>query len=80
MNLSEYFCVIGFRLIMAWYVGHYARDFFFKDTITPLKDAPICLNHVISGRRLENITQVMSYTNISIPEFNDSFFQQRHMQ
>ena len=35
MNLSEYFCVIGFRLIMAWYVGHYARDFFFKDTITP---------------------------------------------
>ena len=25
MKLSEYFCVIGFHLIMACYVGHYVR-------------------------------------------------------
>ena len=28
MNLSEYFCVIGCRLIMACYVGQSDRDFF----------------------------------------------------
>ena len=35
MNLSEYFCVVGFRLIMACYVVHSVRDFFFKDAVTP---------------------------------------------
>ena len=80
MNLSEYFCVIGCRLIMACYVGHSVRDFFLKDPITPQKGAPIRLNHIISGRRLEKITQVMSYTNIAIPEFNYPFFRQRQMQ
>ena len=60
MNLSEYFCVIVCRLIMACYVGQSLRDFFLKDPITPHKSAPICLNHIISGRRLEKITQVMS--------------------
>ena len=30
INLSEYFCVIGCRLIMACYVGHSVRDFFLK--------------------------------------------------
>ena len=34
MNLSEYSRVIGCRLIMACYVGHYARAFFLKDPIT----------------------------------------------
>ena len=28
----------------------------------------------------EKIIQVMSYTNIAIPEFNNPFFQQRQMQ
>ena len=35
MNLSEYFLVIGCRLIMACYVGHSVRDFFLEDTIAP---------------------------------------------
>ena len=35
MNLSEYFRVIGCRLIMAYYVGHSVRDFFLKYLITP---------------------------------------------
>ena len=37
-------------------------------------------NNIIYGRRLENITQVMSYTNPAIPDFSDPFFQQRQMQ
>ena len=35
MNLSEYFCVIVCRLIMACSVGHSIRYFFLKDTINP---------------------------------------------
>ena len=58
MNLSDYFCVIGCRLIMACYVGHSSRDIFLKDPTTPQKVAPICLNHIICGRRLKKITQV----------------------
>ena len=65
---------------MACHVGHSVRGLFFKDPITPHNVAPIRLNHIIYGRRLENITQVMSSTNLAIPEFNDPFFQQRHMQ
>ena len=80
MNLSDYFLVIGCRLIMYCYVGHSVRGFFLKDHITPQKGAPIHLNHIISGRRLEKITQVISYTNIVIPDFNDPFFQQKQMQ
>ena len=80
MNLSEYFPMIGCHLIMACYVGHSFRDFFVKDTITHQKCAPIRLNYIVSGRFLENITQVMSYTNLAITDFNDAFFQQRHMQ
>ena len=74
MNLSEFFRVIGCCLIMACYVGHSVRDLFLKDSITPQKGAPIRLNHIISGRHLDNITQVMPYTNLAIPEFNDPFF------
>ena len=51
-NLSEYFCVVGCRLIMACYVGHSVKYLFLKDTITPQKGTPICLNRIISGRRL----------------------------
>ena len=80
MNLSEYFRVIGCRLIMACCVGHSFREFFLEYPITPHKGSPIRLNHIISGRRLENITQVMSYKNIAIPGFNYPFFQQRQMQ
>ena len=78
MNLGEYFLVIGCRLITACYVSHSFRDFFLKDPITPQKGAPIRLNHTISGRCLEKITQVMSYKNIAIPEFNELNFQ-RHL-
>ena len=60
MNFSDYFGVIGCRLIMVCYVGHYTRDFFLKYLITPHKGAPIRLNHIIYGRRLENISQVIS--------------------
>ena len=74
MNFSEYFCVIFCHLIMACYVGHYIRDFFLKDTITPQKGAPIRLNHIISRRRLDNTTQVMSYKNIEITELNELDF------
>ena len=42
MNLSDYFCVIGCRLIMACYVGHSSRDLFLKDPTTPQKVAPYC--------------------------------------
>ena len=80
MNLSDCFCVVGCRLIMACYVGHSVRDLFLKYPVTPQKVTPIRLNHIISGRRLEKITQIMSYTNISIPELNDQFFQQRQVQ
>ena len=79
MNLSEYFCVIGCCLIMDCYAGHFVRDFFLKDHITPQKGSPICLSHIISGRSLDKTTHVMSYTNISIPEFNDPFLQQIHI-
>ena len=41
MNLGEYFCVIGCRLIMACYVVHSVRDFFLKYTINLHKGAPI---------------------------------------
>ena len=74
MNFSEYFCVIGCCLIMSCYVGHSDRDFFLKDPITPQKGSLVRLNHIISGRRLDNITQVMSYTNLSIPESNELDF------
>ena len=66
MNLSEYFPVIGCRLIMTCYVGHSIRDFFLNDSITPQKSVPIRLNHIISGRSLYKITQAISYTNIAI--------------
>ena len=56
MNLSEYFRVISCRLIMACCVDHSVRHLFFKDPITPQKGASICLNPIISGRHLENIT------------------------
>ena len=59
MNLSDYFRVLGCFLIMACYVGHYVRDLFLKDTITPQKGAPIRLNQIISRSRFEKITQVM---------------------
>ena len=75
MNLSEHFCVIICRLIMACYVGHSIRGFFLKGPITPQKGAPIRLNNIISERHLEKITQVISYTNLAITEFNDPFFQ-----
>ena len=74
INLSEYFIVIGCRLIVAFYVSHSVRDLFLKDSITPHKVAPIRLNHIISKRRLEKITQFMSYVNIAIPEFNNLYF------
>ena len=80
MNLSEYFNVMDCRLIMACYIGQSVRELFLNDPITPQKGPPICLNQIISGRRLDNITQVMSYSNIAISEFNDPFFQQRHIQ
>ena len=80
MNLSEYFGVIGCRLIMACYVGQSIRDLFLKDPINPHKGSPIRLNHIIYGMRLEKITQVMSHTNIAIPEFNDPLFQHRQIQ
>ena len=40
MNMSDYFCVIGCRLIMDCYVGHYVIELFLKDIITPQKGAP----------------------------------------
>ena len=80
MTLSDYFRVIGCCFIVVCYVVYSVRDFFLKDYVTHQKGSPICLSHIISGRCLENITQVMSYTNISIPGFNDPFFQQRQMQ
>ena len=80
MDFSDYFRVIGCRLIMSCYVGHSIRDFFLKDTITPQKGVPIRLNHIIYDSLLEKITQVMSYTHIAITEFIDTFFQRRQMQ
>ena len=77
MNLSDYLRVIGCCLIMDCYGGHSVRDLFLKDPITPQKGTPIRRNHIVYGRLLENITQVMSYTNIAIPEFNNRLFQQR---
>ena len=71
MNLIEYFRVIGCRLIMACYVGHSARDFFLKDPINLQKGAPIRLNNIISRRRIEKITQVMSYTGDQLRDIND---------
>ena len=80
MKLSDYFHAIGCRFIMACYVGHSVRDFFLKDPINLQKGSPTRLNRIISGRRLDNITQVMSYTNIAIPEFNYPFSRQSQMQ
>ena len=60
MNLSMYFHVIGFRFIMAFYFGHYVRDFFLKINITPKKGSLIRLNYIISRRRPDNMIQVMS--------------------
>ena len=77
---GEYFRVIGFILIMACYVGHSVGDIFFKDSITPPKGSPILPNHIISGRRLEKITQATSYKNCPIPEYGNPFFQQRQME
>ena len=74
MNLSEYFSVIGCCLIMACYVGNSVRYFFLKDPITPHKGAPIRRHHIIYGRTLEKITQVLSYINLSIIEFNELYF------
>ena len=73
MNSSEYFRVIGCRLNMDCYVGHSVRDFFFKDTITPRKVPPSASAKSSSGKRLDNITQVISYKNIAITEFNYPF-------
>ena len=78
INWSEYFHVIGYRLIMDCYVVHSVRYFFYKDPIIPQKGAPTSLNHIISGRSLEKINYVMSYTNLAITEFNYHFLQ--HMQ
>ena len=64
---------------MACYVGHSFRDLFLKYPITPQEFAPIRLNHIISGRRLENIPQVMYYTNIAITELSELVFW-RHLQ
>ena len=80
MNLSEYFHVIGCRLVMDCSVRNSVRELFLKNTITPQKGAPIRLNHIIYGRRLEKIDQVMSYKNLAIPEFTYLIFQQRQMQ
>ena len=80
INLSEFLCVIGCCLVIACYVGHSIRDLFLNDPITPHKGTPIRLNHIIYGRFLDNITQVMSYTNIAITEFNYPCFQQRQIQ
>ena len=80
INFSEYFRVIGCRLIMGCYFGHFVRDFFLKHPITPQKGATIYINHIISGRHLDKFTQVMSFPNLAIPDFNDPFFQKRQMQ
>ena len=77
MNFSEYFRMIICHFIMDCYVGQSVRELFLKDPITPQKGAPTPLNHIISRRILDKITQVKSYTNLAIPEFNDPFFQQR---
>ena len=73
MKLSEYICVIGFSLIIACYIGHYIKDFFFNYPITPQKGTPIHFNHIIYGIRLEKITHIMYYKNLDINEFNDTF-------
>ena len=65
---------------MACYVGHSGRDLFLKDPGTPYKGASVRLNHIVSGRRLEKITQVISYTSLAIAEFNDTLFQHRQTQ
>ena len=64
---------------MTCHVGHYVRGLFFKDTITSQKGAPVHLNYIISGRRLENITQFMSYKNFPIAYYDDPLLQQRQM-
>ena len=40
MKMSDYFCVIGCRLITACDVGKSVRDFFLNDTIPPQKRLP----------------------------------------
>ena len=80
MNLSEYVCVSGCCSIMDCYVGHSVRDFFLKYPIISQKGTPICPDHIISGRGLDKITQVMPYKHFAIPGFNNIFFQQRQIQ
>ena len=55
MNLSEYFCVIVCCLIVDFLCWPICQG-----PIIPQKGVPIHFNHIISGRRLKNITQVMS--------------------
>ena len=50
--LSEYFRMIGCRLIMECCIGHSVREFFSKDPITPQKITPIYINHIVSDRCL----------------------------
>ena len=51
--------MIAFRLVVVYYVCRSIRDLVLKYPITPRKGAPIRLNHIILGRRLEKITQVI---------------------
>ena len=78
--LGEYLHGIGCRLTMTCYVGHSVRDLFSKYPITPKKGTHIRLNHIISGRRLEKITQAMSYTNIPIPNYDYPLFKLWEME
>ena len=71
IQLSEFFCVVGCRLIMDYYVCESVRELLLKNIITPNKGAPMHLNHIISGRSLAQITQGMSYKNLAINEFNE---------
>ena len=80
MNLSDYFHVIGYCLIMDCYVGHSVRDFFLKGPITPQKGAPIRLNNIIFGRSLGNTAYAMSYTYFTIPECGYPLLQQWQME
>ena len=76
MNLSEYFCVIGCRLIMHCYFGHFVRDLFLKDPITPPKVAPPSTSTTSSlGGALRIplrlcLTQIFSFLSSMIPFSN----------
>ena len=78
--LSEYFCAIGCRLIMTWYVGPSIREFFSKGRIKTNKGDPTHPNQIIYGRRTKKITQPVSYQNLPITDYDDPFFQQRQME